>query len=182
MSPSRNILEALQQWAQQLRSVFGVFIRRAWLTVRQGVLYFSSLAAVIALQRWPSRRRSISLAGLVLVTLSLVVASFSTQVFHLILTQGALYGLGGAFLYSPFVFYLDEWFIERKGLAFGVLWAGTGISGAVVPIVMDWGLEKYGFRTMLRAWAMVIVRLDPNSRGHSVVHCSRVGSSSPLCR
>ncbi|KAL8797302.1 MAG: hypothetical protein Q9195_000456 [Heterodermia aff. obscurata] len=90
-----------------------------------------------------------TLGGLVLVTLSLIAASFSTQVSHLILTQGALYGIGGAFLYCPFVFYLDEWFIERKGLAFGILWAGTGTSGTIVPVVMDWGLNKYGFRFLV---------------------------------
>ncbi|KAG7006620.1 hypothetical protein G7Y79_00013g033920 [Physcia stellaris] len=121
-------------------------------TTTTGLLYFLSPVAVIALQRWPSRRLSITLGSLALVTLSLVVASFSTQVSHLILTQGALYGIGGAFLYNPFVFYLDEWFIERKGLAFGILWAGTGISGTIVPVLMGWGLGKYGFRTMLRAW------------------------------
>ena len=171
MSPSLNIHKALQQWARQPRSVFRLYIRRAWLTVRQGLLCFLSPVAVITLQRWPSRRLSITLAGLALVTISLVVASFSTQVSHLILTQGALYGIGGAFLYNSFVFYLDEWFIERKGLASGILWAGTGISGTIVPVVMDRGLEKYGFRTMLRAWAMAIVRLNLESSDHAVVHC-----------
>lgn len=61
-------------------------------------------------------------------------------------------------LYTPFVIQLGEWFVERKGLAFGLLWAGTGISSAVVPPLMEWGLSKYGFRTMLRAWALATVR------------------------
>ncbi len=100
-----------------------------------------------------------TLAGLTLITISLVLASFSTQVTELVLTQGALYGIGGAFVYNPFIFYLDEWFIERKGLAFGILWAGTGISGTIIPVVMDWGLGTYGFRNTLRAWAAVMVCL-----------------------
>ena len=124
----------------------------------QGILYFVSPIAVMALQRWPSHRLLMTLFGLVMVVLALIVASFATNVTELIFTQGAMYGLGGAFLYNPFVFYLDEWFIERKGLAFGILWAGTGISGTIVPLVMEWGLERYGFRTMLRSCAAMLVR------------------------
>lgn len=123
----------------------------------QGLLYFLSPVAVLAMQRWPTHRMLMTLAGLTLITVSLVLASSSTQVTELVLTQGALYGIGGAFVYNPFIFYLDEWFIERKGLAFGILWAGTGISGTIIPVVMDWGLGTYGFRKTLRAWAAVMV-------------------------
>ena len=89
--------------------------------------------------------------------IGLIAASFANRVSDLIVTQGAIYGLGGALLYNPFVFYLDEWFIVRKGLAFGILWAGTGIAGMVVPVVLEWSLGKYGFRTTLRMWAVVVV-------------------------
>lgn len=106
-----------------------------------------------------------TLAGLALITISLLIASFSTQVTELVMTQGALYGIGGAFVYSPFIFYLDEWFIERKGLAFGILWAGTGISGTIIPVVISWGLDTYGFRATLRAWAVVMVRWLPFTAG-----------------
>jgi len=122
------------------------------------MLYFLSPVAVIALQRWPSLRLRMTLFGQAVTILALIAASFADSVTDLIFTQGALYGIGGAFLYNPFVFYLDEWFIERKGLAFGILWAGTGISGTIVPLIMEWGLERYGFRTMLRACAVVLVR------------------------
>ena len=124
----------------------------------------------MALQRWPSHRLSMTLFGQGIAVLALVVASFANNVTELIFTQGAMYGIGGAFLYNPFVFYLDEWFIERKGLAFGILWAGTGISGSIVPLVMEWGLEKFGFRSMLRICAAVLVWR----------YCSRCLATCPL--
>ncbi len=40
------------------------------------------------------------------------------------------------------------------------MWAGTGVSGLIVPLVMSWGLERFGFRTMLRAWAILLVLLS----------------------
>ena len=55
-------------------------------------------------------------------TVALVASSFSSHVAHLIITQGVLYAVGGTLLYCPTILYLDEWFIRRKGLAFGVMW------------------------------------------------------------
>ena len=60
-------------------------------------------------------------------------------------------------IYNPFLFYLDEWFIKRKGLAFGIFWAGSGVGSSVLPLLMEWGLYRYGFRTTLRAWAILVV-------------------------
>jgi hypothetical protein len=37
--------------------------------------------------------------------------------------------IGGTFLYALMMFYFDEWFIFRKGLAFGIMWAGVGTVG-----------------------------------------------------
>jgi hypothetical protein len=49
---------------------------------------------------------------------------------------------------------MNEWFAKRIGLAYGIMWAGTGIAGVVVPVIMQWSLGQYGFRTTLRAWAI----------------------------
>jgi MFS family permease len=123
-------------------------------------MYLGAPFAFFALQAWPRFRRVSSIAGLTIITVALVASSFSTTVWHLILTQGILYAVGGSLLYSPAILYVDEWFVKRKGFAYGVMWAGTGCSGIVVPFVMSWGLEAYGFRTMLRVWAVTLVILS----------------------
>ena len=40
------------------------------------------------------------------------------------------------------------------------MWAGTGVSGICVPLVMNWGLNKYGHSTILRTWAITVVVLS----------------------
>ena len=55
------------------------------------------------------------------------------------------------------MYVIDEWFVARKGLAYGVVWTGTGVSGATVPFLLQWLLDTYGFRTALRVWAIVLV-------------------------
>lgn len=114
------------------------------------------------LQRWPSRRKHVSILGLIMITVSLICSSLTDQVSHLIVTQGMLYGVGVSLLYNPFIFYLDEWFVKRKGLAFGVFWAGTGFAGSVVPLILDWGLSNYGIQITLQAWAVFVV-MSPSS-------------------
>lgn len=88
---------------------------------------------------------------------ALIGASSTDLVSHPIVTQGMLYGIGVALLYNPFIFYLDKWFVKREVLAFGVFRAGTGFSGSVVPLILDWGLNNYGIQAMLRAWATFVV-------------------------
>lgn len=48
---------------------------------------------------------------------------------------------------------MDEWFIKRKGLAYGIMWSGTGLAGVVLPLFMESLLGSLGFRTTLRLWA-----------------------------
>ncbi|KAL9609439.1 MAG: hypothetical protein Q9167_005794 [Letrouitia subvulpina] len=127
-------------------------------TTCMGFAYFIGPFTLAILQRWPSQRRRISLLGLVVLLAGLIIASFATHVIHLVFTQGLLYGIGSALLYNPFLFYMDEWFIKRKGLAYSIFWAGTGFSGAAIPFLMDWALNTYGFRVTLRAWAFVLPR------------------------
>ena len=139
-------------------------------------MYFGSPAVSSVLQKWPRLRRSFCVVGLSIVVLSLILASFSQNIAHLILTQGVLYGIGGAILYFPAILFLDEWFVRRKGLAYGskspnltshntttltispkkVMWGGTGASGVIIPFLLQWLLSAYGFRTALRTWAVTM--------------------------
>lgn len=90
-------------------------------------MYLSCPVLFAAFKRWPQIRRSCLLIGLVVNTTAMIAASFATTVSHLILTQGILYACGGVLIYCPMIVFLDEWFIQRKGLAFGLMWAGTTI-------------------------------------------------------
>jgi len=123
-------------------------------------MYFGAGASFVALQWWPTFRRRSAGIGLAILALGLVTSSFADHVWQLILTQGALYAVGGILLYSSVILLMDEWFIRKKGIAFGVMWAGTGFSGVSVPYIFSWGLAHFSFRTMLRVWAVAVVVLS----------------------
>lgn len=85
-------------------------------------MYFTGILLFPAYRRWPRLANVSKWAGLPTIAVALITASFATEVSHLIITQGALYAVGGSLIYCPTLVSLDEWFIRRKGLAFGVMW------------------------------------------------------------
>lgn len=115
---------------------------------------------VIALARiYPKQGRLNPTIGLLMICVALALSSFATNTTHLILTQGALYGIGGSIAYNPCLMYVDEWFDRRKGLAFGLMWSGTGLGGFTIPLVLEALLDRYGFRVTLRIWAVALFAL-----------------------
>ncbi|KAM0718834.1 hypothetical protein Q7P37_005906 [Cladosporium fusiforme] len=125
-------------------------------TTASGIMFIASPLVAVLIQRFPRSRRLANFVGLAILTIALVAASFTNTTGALLATQGILFAIGGLTMYFPAMYVIDEWFIARKGLAFAVIWTGTGVGGAIFPFVSQWLLDSYGFRTTLRVWAVVI--------------------------
>ncbi|CAG9942871.1 unnamed protein product [Clonostachys rosea f. rosea IK726] len=101
--------------------------------------------------RW---RQHMVIFGSAICVVSLVLASFVNTVVGLIWTQGVLYGVGFLILYMPVVSMLNEWFVHRRGFAYGILYAGGGINGVGLPFLLEWLLTKWGYPSTLRIMAV----------------------------
>ncbi len=118
---------------------------------------YLNLPIVIGLIRlFPQHGRWSPVVGLLISCSSLAMSSFSQNTTHLIVTQGILYAIGGSISYTPCILYMDEWFIKRKGIAYGIMWSGTGLAGFVLPLLLSYFLDQYGFRTTLRIWSLTL--------------------------
>jgi MFS family permease len=84
----------------------------------------------------------------------LIAGSFATTLGVLILTQGVMYGVGFLIFYYPILSFVNEFWIERRGMAYGILCASSGISGILMPFAVEAMLNKYGYPTTLRAIAI----------------------------
>lgn len=123
-------------------------------------MYMDITIMFALLKYFPKLRAWATPIGLVIMCLALGLGSLSTNVTHLILTQGIIYAVGGGLAWTPILFYIEEWWVRRRGFAYGATMAGLGLSGAILPIVLEWLLNRYGFRTTLRVCALSFVALN----------------------
>ncbi|KAJ3016369.1 hypothetical protein NUW54_g819 [Trametes sanguinea] len=123
-------------------------------TVSLAIQYGEVIFLSFVFGRYPDFLRIGMWAGLTLYFAALFCSSFATEVWQLILLQGVGVGFGGGLLYMPVIKLLPEWFSERRGLAGGIIFAGTGVGGFVFPFILNALLDKVGLRWTLRIWAI----------------------------
>lgn len=85
----------------------------------------------------------------ILCILSLIAGSFATTLSTLMLTQGFIYGIGFTISEYPIISMINEFWISRRGMAYGLVCAASGLSGTVFPFVINHLLRHYGYATTL---------------------------------
>ena len=118
------------------------------------VLYLGSPIMSVIVERAPQLRTKFILFGWMLQIIALIGASFAKSVAVLILTQGFLYSLGDLIVYMPMMGLINEWFEEKRGLAYGIVDASTGVTGIGFPFVLQALLSRWGPVITLRAFAV----------------------------
>ncbi|XP_067660689.1 monocarboxylate transporter 13-like isoform X2 [Haliotis asinina] len=95
------------------------------------------------------------MTGGVLMSLGLIIASFSNDLLHLLLAFGALGGAGFGLIYTPLNVILGHYFTHRQPLANGISLASCGTGLAVGAYVAIWLIDGYGWRLTVSALACV---------------------------
>lgn len=96
------------------------------------------------------RPRYVIWLGAAIFLLASMLASVSAHLWQFQLTQGLLLGVGICITYMPAVSIPPTWFDRRRGLAMGIVLAGTGIGGVFWAPVLRALISKAGFRNTLR--------------------------------
>ncbi|KAJ5169191.1 major facilitator superfamily domain-containing protein [Penicillium canariense] len=128
-------------------------------TVASGISYLGAPLTAPFIKRYQRFQRQMIWVGWPICIVALVSGSFASTLETLILTQGVAYGLGFLIFYYPILNMVNEFWISRRGMAYGILCGASGISGAVMPFVMEKLLNTYGYRTTLRAVALALFTL-----------------------
>jgi MFS family permease len=93
--------------------------------------------------------------GGVLISAGFFLASFSTELWQLYLTQGVITGAGYSFTYIPAVAVVGPWFKKYRALALGIAVAGSGLGQFVISVVTGTLLERFSWRTTLKILALI---------------------------
>ncbi|HEY0746539.1 MAG TPA: MFS transporter [Steroidobacteraceae bacterium] len=104
--------------------------------------------------------RRLILIGLLLE--AAVFASFSLQSASLpplYLRYVALAALAMGTTHVGFARIITVWFDRQRGLALGIMLAGLGVGNAVWPVLTQWGIDRFGWRSayLLIAGTIVVV-------------------------
>ncbi|OMJ29979.1 putative transporter MCH2 [Smittium culicis] len=80
--------------------------------------------------------RNSSLLGTLVASIGLLLASFSTKIWHLVLTQGVIFGLGSSMIVNISLTAPSLWFDKYRNVAIGTVATGGSMGSLVlVPIV-----------------------------------------------
>ncbi|KAF2624211.1 MFS general substrate transporter [Macroventuria anomochaeta] len=109
-------------------------------TTASGISYLGAPFVVPFIRRWSKYRTHMILVGWPLFIIGL----------------GVLYGIGFIIFYYPILSMVDEYWIRRRGMAYGLLCSASGVSGAVTPLSLQALLKQYGHRTTLRGVAVFL--------------------------
>ncbi|ORY07784.1 major facilitator superfamily domain-containing protein [Clohesyomyces aquaticus] len=128
-------------------------------TSASGISYLGAPVIIPIIRRFPRYRKKMILVGWPLCIAGLVAGSFADELSTLILTQGIMYGTGFIIFYYPILSMVDEFWVRKRGMAYGLLCSASGVSGAVTPLVLQALLRRFGYRTTLKGVAVALVAL-----------------------
>lgn len=121
-----------------------------------GIFFLGAPLMTYFTEKFPKYRRQMIWAGWPLCVFSLLAGSFAQTMPALIATQGVMYSIGELILYLPLMSIINEWFIERRGLAYGIVTCSTGITGIALPFLTEVLLTRLGYQTTLRIFTIIL--------------------------
>jgi MFS family permease len=89
-------------------------------------------------------------AGGIVFGVAYVLASLSHELWEFAITQGILAGVGTSMAYVTTTSVAPTWFEQHRGLAMGLIVAGTGVGGMIWPPVLRAIIDSLGFRDAMR--------------------------------
>nr|XP_019048291.1 hypothetical protein I302_02061 [Kwoniella bestiolae CBS 10118]OCF27221.1 hypothetical protein I302_02061 [Kwoniella bestiolae CBS 10118] len=112
--------------------------------------FFMSTSAFLAGRmgdRYGFKRVLYASAGLF--WLGLFLASWSTKLWQLTLTQGVIAGFGQGLAMPLFMSLPSQWFYKKRGLASGIAIGGAGLGGGTITLVARQLLTTVGYKKTL---------------------------------
>lgn len=88
----------------------------------------------------------VAVCGLFLGTGYLLIAQV-TAIWQLYLFYGVITGIGMGAAFIPLASTVARWFVKRRGMMTGIAASGLAVGTLVIPLVANWLISLYGWRT-----------------------------------
>lgn len=117
----------------------------AWIPALCYFLY-SSLGPVSSILSVKYSYRTVTLMGGASAALGMIVSFWATSVSYLYISYGVLVGIGAGLSFPPTVYIVTSYFVKLRGLANGLCISGSALGSIILPPLLRYLLETYGYR------------------------------------
>ena len=100
--------------------------------------------------------RIVLIAGSLLLTAGLALASLATSLLAFQLLFGAVVGLAAAAIFAPLMACVTGWFDTRRSLAVSLVSAGMGMAPLTMSPLVAWLVQGHDWRTTLQIIAAIV--------------------------
>lgn len=117
----------------------------AWIPALCYFLY-SSLGPVSSILSVKYSYRTVTLMGGASAALGMIISFWATSVSYLYVSYGVLVGIGAGLSFPPTVYIVTSYFVKLRGLANGLCISGSALGSIILPPLLRYLLETYGYR------------------------------------
>ncbi|KIW10009.1 hypothetical protein PV08_11785 [Exophiala spinifera] len=101
--------------------------------------------------------RYLLVIGSFLHVFGLMMTSLAKEYYQFMLSQGVCSAIGASFLFNPAMGCVSTWFFKKRGMAIGLMAAGSSLGGVIFPIVVSRMIRETGFGWAMRTCAFLIL-------------------------
>lgn len=117
----------------------------AWIPALCYFLY-SSLGPVSSILSVKYSYRTVTILGGASAAIGMIASFWASSVSYLYVSYGVLVGVGAGLSFPPTVYIVTSYFVRLRGLANGLCISGSALGSIILPPVLRWLLELYGYR------------------------------------
>ncbi|KAH8272212.1 hypothetical protein KR018_011734, partial [Drosophila ironensis] len=118
--------------------------KAAWIPALCYFLY-SSLGPVSSILSVKYSYRTVTLLGGASASLGMILSFWASSIGYLYISYGVLVGIGAGLSFPPTVYIVTSYFAKLRGLANGLCISGSALGSIILPPLLRWLLETYGY-------------------------------------
>ncbi|KAJ6638085.1 Monocarboxylate transporter 12, partial [Pseudolycoriella hygida] len=117
----------------------------AWIPALCYFLY-SSLGPLSSILSVKYSYRTVTLIGGTFAAVGMMISYWASSVTYLYISYGVFVGTGAGLSFPPTVYIVTSYFVRLRGLANGICISGSAFGSIILPPILRYLLENYGYR------------------------------------
>ncbi|XP_047542751.1 monocarboxylate transporter 12 isoform X1 [Vanessa atalanta] len=126
---------------------------------------YSSLGPISSILSVKWSYRTVTLIGGCFAAFGMIISCWAFSIGYLYFSFGAMVGTGAGLAFPPTVYIVTSYFVRLRGLANGICMSGSAFGSIILPPVLRYLLETYGYKgavlilggIMLNVWAAALL-------------------------